>query len=117
MAIWGNRMTDSKLDDSDREAIIEAIDNTDKSQAEIGEKFGVSQSTVSNIKRTYEHGKEEGAKAAYEKTFDFSTADQTEKEEEDDYWCAYCENEGEGRVPLDYMQEECPNGHDLSGDW
>jgi len=109
------------LPDEKRESIIELLDKGEKNQTEIAEEVGVSQSTVSELNRSVQNIKEKSMMEGYEKGFtkamDFSENDSTERSEDDDYWCAYCENEDEGKVMIDYMTETCPNGHDLSNDW
>lgn len=47
----------------------------------------------------------------------FRSDDDTDTEDDDTFWCSYCEAEGEGQVEVEYLAPECPNGHDLSGDW
>jgi len=115
-------MCPDKVDDDTRDSIIEAIKEGDRSQEEIADDHGVSQATVSNIKRSHdrgrERGKEEGRKEGFkEAAKTFSKSDNTDKPDDDNYWCAYCESEEGEKVSVEYMQEKCPNGHDLSGDW
>ena len=109
------------ISDSKRDSIIDDLNNSDKSQQEIAEDKEVSQATVSNIKRGMERGKEQGKEQgmeeAFEKVRNFSQEDETESHEEDEYWCSYCQAENDTKVMVEYLAEECPNGHDLSGDW
>lgn len=122
-------MSDQGITDEKRDSIIEALHEGDKTQTEIAEDNGVSQSTVSNINRGLssglekgkekgrEEGKSEGYAEAVEEALNFDDADETETEDDDVYTCGYCEQEGNNDVVVQYMDEECPNGHDLSGDW
>jgi len=110
----------NRLTDDDRDTIINLLGNDDMSQQDIADKIGCSQSTVSFVKCRREAG---GQNASEENEteeimkFNFDGEDETEEEEDDEYWCAYCQEESDKEVSVDYMQEECPNGHDLSGDW
>jgi len=48
----------------------------------------------------------------------FSKEDDTDSnDDEDDYWCGYCEAETGEKMEVEYLASECPNGHDLSDDW
>jgi len=95
------------------------------SQQEVADELGISQSHVSRLENAYqtgtetgrEQGKEEGFKEAMDKVRNFEQDDETEKPEEDTYWCAYCEAENDSRVEVEYLADSCPNGHDLTGDW
>lgn len=124
-AIRGTKMSDQGIDDETRDSIIEALHQGDKTQTEIADDNGVSQSTVSNINRGLstgiekgrEEGKSEGYAEAVEEALSFDEADQTEADDDDTYTCGYCEDEGVDDVTVQYLQEECPNGHDLAGDW
>lgn len=109
-------MTDGISEDA-RSSIIEALDNGGQTQAEIADEHGVSQSTVSNIKQGMRHGKKQGYKSGVKDTFNFDTEDQTEQEEDDQYWCQTCKDAGDGKVYVEHLDAECPNGHDLSGAW
>lgn len=112
----------SQLNDEDRASIIEALRTTDKSQQEIADEHGCSQSTVSTINQALstgrEAGKEEGYEEAYKKASEeFSESLDDETPDEDEYWCEHCMNEEGEKVFIEYMADECPNGHDLSGAW
>lgn len=113
-------MTDGITDET-RDSIIDDLNKGDKSQQEIADNNGVSQATVSNIKRGMERGKEagkeQGMQEAFEKVKNFSQEDETDSHEEDDYWCSYCKAENGETVSVDYLDDACPNGHDLSQDW
>jgi len=100
-----------------KESIITQLKRGEKTQKEIAENHDVSTATVSRIKQAWNKGKMEGAKEASKSFYDFGKQDETESEEEDDYWCGYCEQENGEKVKVDYMDSECPNGHDLSGEW
>lgn len=114
-----------ETDDETTERIIELLNEGGMSQDEIADEVGVSQSTVSRINRGLgagkKKGKREGKKEGYAEGFsdarNFQKDDGTEKPEEDDYWCSVCESEGNGKVEVEYLAEECPNGHDLSDAW
>lgn len=109
------------ISDETRQSIIDALDNGDKTQSEIADKHDVSQSTVSNLNQSYNAGKDKGRKEGYKDgvkdTFNFDREDETEVEEDDEYWCQKCKDEGNGTVHVDHLDAECPNGHDLSGAW
>lgn len=122
-------MTDQGITDEKRDSIITDLRNGDKTQTDIAEDNDVSQSTVSNINRGLttgleegkeegkEKGREEGYAEAVEEALNFEDSDNTETHEDDVYTCGYCEDEGANDVTVQYMDEECPNGHDLSSDW
>lgn len=111
----------SELTETEQNKIIQLCKEGELTQEEIAEKFDTSQSAVSRIKRSYERGKEdtefEAAKEATKERLSFDQEDDTEYDENDDYFCYYCKQEYGEKVKIEYMADECPNGHDLTGDW
>ena len=111
----------SELSESEESDVIRMCKEGEKTQEEIADEFGTSQATISRIKRSYERGKNEtefeAAKEATKERLSFDREDSTEYDKEDDYFCAYCRQEGNGEVKVDYLADECPHGHDLSNDW
>lgn len=105
------------ISDDKRESIIEDLRNDAGTQAEIAENHDVSQSTVSNINRGLNAGKKDGYREGVKESFNFGNKDETEVDDDDEYWCQYCQSENDEKVFVEYMTDECPNGHNLTGDW
>ena len=110
-------MTEGKLTESDVSEIIDRLATGDETQQEIADDFDVAQSKISEINQAHVRGRQKGRQSAIDDALDFLGEDDTEEGDDDEYWCGFCESEDGEKVAVEYMAEECRNGHDLTGEW